>query len=124
MGHAGASTMHGGSDARAKIRALEEAGATMVTHPAQFGNVLEPLLKQRIKKADSMSAHSMVSCHSNPRGDGSDSCGLFRKSGRQICTRNETCIRSIEDLVGIFNQHSGSINGETFTLRALVALTC
>ena len=63
MGHAGASTTHGGSEARAKIRALKEAEVTIVTHPAQFGDVLKPLLEQRTSKANSGSARGMVSIH-------------------------------------------------------------
>ena len=64
MGHAGASTIHGGSGAKAKIRALEQAGAIIVTHPAQFGDVLKPLLTQRMNKANSGNAPVMVSIHS------------------------------------------------------------
>ncbi len=61
MGHAGAYLNFGGTNAKAKIRALEEAGATIVTHPAQFGDVMKPLLQQRMAKANSRSAHGMVS---------------------------------------------------------------
>ena len=60
MGHAGAYLDYGGTDAKAKIRALEEAGATIVTHPAQFGDVMKPLLEQRMAKASFRSAHGMV----------------------------------------------------------------
>lgn len=44
MGHAGAFTAPGDPDARAKIRALEEAGVEMVNHPEKFGNVMKRLL--------------------------------------------------------------------------------
>jgi succinyl-CoA synthetase alpha subunit len=44
MGHAGAWAAPGEADARAKWKALENAGATMVDHPAKFGSVLKSLL--------------------------------------------------------------------------------
>ncbi|KAH8883980.1 hypothetical protein GQ53DRAFT_407900 [Thozetella sp. PMI_491] len=40
MGHAGAFTIAGEPSARAKIAALEGAGATIVNHPAKFGDAL------------------------------------------------------------------------------------
>lgn len=51
MGHAGAYVTYGDGDAKAKIHALKEAGATIVTHPPQFGDVLKPLLEQRVARA-------------------------------------------------------------------------
>ena len=51
MGHAGAYIGLGGHSAKQKIRILEEAGATIVTHPAQFGDVMKPLLKQPATEA-------------------------------------------------------------------------
>ncbi|KAK3695238.1 succinyl-CoA synthetase-like protein [Podospora appendiculata] len=44
MGHAGAFTAVGEPDARTKIAALEDAGVTMVNHPAKFGGVLKAIL--------------------------------------------------------------------------------
>lgn len=46
MGHAGAFTVSGEPDAVAKIRAFQEAGVTMVNHPAKFGEVMKTLLGQ------------------------------------------------------------------------------
>lgn len=47
MGHAGAFTAIGEPDARAKITALEDAGVTMVNHPAKIGDVLRKKLEAR-----------------------------------------------------------------------------
>ncbi|KAK3337366.1 succinyl-CoA synthetase-like protein [Cercophora scortea] len=45
MGHAGAFTAVGEPDARTKIAALQDAGVTMVNHPAKFGGVLKAILE-------------------------------------------------------------------------------
>lgn len=47
MGHAGAVRMFGDVDARTKIKALEDAGVVMVTHPGQFGEGMCKLLGRR-----------------------------------------------------------------------------
>lgn len=47
MGHAGAFTTAGEPGAKAKIAALESAGATIVGHPAQFGDALKAKLAAR-----------------------------------------------------------------------------
>ncbi|OCK75931.1 succinyl-CoA ligase-like protein subunit alpha [Lepidopterella palustris CBS 459.81] len=44
MGHAGAWTGIGEGTSESKYRALENAGVTMVDHPAKFGNVMKGLL--------------------------------------------------------------------------------
>lgn len=44
MGHAGAFTIAGEPDARQKIKAFEDAGVTMVNHPAKFGEAMKRLL--------------------------------------------------------------------------------
>lgn len=46
MGHAGAFTVSGEPDALAKIKAFQDAGVTMVNHPAKFGEVMKTLLGQ------------------------------------------------------------------------------
>ncbi len=61
MGHAGAYVGYAGGEAKAKIDALEKAGATIVTHPAHFGNVVKRLLEQRVARASLGSAHGWVS---------------------------------------------------------------
>ncbi|KAL2257904.1 hypothetical protein VTK26DRAFT_8988 [Humicola hyalothermophila] len=47
MGHAGAFTIVGEPDAKAKIAALEAAGAMIVDHPAKFGGTLRARLEGR-----------------------------------------------------------------------------
>ncbi|KAL2171905.1 hypothetical protein VTG60DRAFT_1292 [Thermothelomyces hinnuleus] len=47
MGHAGAFTIPGEPDAKAKIAALEAAGATVVDHPAKIGGALKARLDPR-----------------------------------------------------------------------------
>ena len=44
MGHAGAFTLPGEPDAATKIKALQDAGVTIVNHPAKFGNAMKTLL--------------------------------------------------------------------------------
>lgn len=44
MGHAGAFTLPGESDAQAKIKRLQDAGVTIVNHPAKFGSAMKSLL--------------------------------------------------------------------------------
>ncbi|KAF2102928.1 succinyl-CoA ligase subunit alpha [Rhizodiscina lignyota] len=44
MGHAGAWSAPGESSAAQKYKILEDAGVTMVNHPAKFGNVMKGLL--------------------------------------------------------------------------------
>lgn len=44
MGHAGAFTLPGEPDARTKIKHLEDAGVTIVNHPAKFGDAMKSLL--------------------------------------------------------------------------------
>jgi succinyl-CoA synthetase alpha subunit len=44
MGHAGAFTLPGEPDAATKIRHLEDAGVTVVNHPAKFGDAMKLLL--------------------------------------------------------------------------------
>lgn len=44
MGHAGAWAAPGEADGRAKIKALEDAGAVLVNHPEKFGEGMKTLL--------------------------------------------------------------------------------
>lgn len=44
MGHAGAWMGIGEGTAESKYRALENAGVTMVDHPAKFGGVMKDML--------------------------------------------------------------------------------
>ena len=48
MGHAGAFTVAGEPDAAAKIAALKDAGATVINHPAKFGEVFKAKLRGRL----------------------------------------------------------------------------
>src|SRR6187399_2254668 len=45
MGHAGAFTIAGEPGAKAKMAALENAGAMLVNHPAKFGQLLKARLE-------------------------------------------------------------------------------
>lgn len=45
MGHAGAWIAPGEPDAKAKYNALHKAGATLVSHPEQFGPRMKTLLQ-------------------------------------------------------------------------------
>ena len=45
MGHAGAFTLPGEPDALTKIKNLEDAGVTVVNHPAKFGDAMKVLLR-------------------------------------------------------------------------------
>jgi succinyl-CoA synthetase alpha subunit len=56
MGHAGAFLVPGEPDVRAKIRALEEVGVTMVNHPAKFGDSMMGLLGQSGRASTGASA--------------------------------------------------------------------
>ncbi|KAL1961945.1 hypothetical protein VTN77DRAFT_726 [Rasamsonia byssochlamydoides] len=47
MGHAGAWAAPGEPDARAKYKALEDAGAVLVSHPEEFGEGMKTLLSNR-----------------------------------------------------------------------------
>lgn len=53
MGHAGAFTIAGEPDARTKIASLEAAGATIVDHPAKFGDALKTRLEQKFETGSS-----------------------------------------------------------------------
>lgn len=44
MGHAGAFTLPGEPDALAKVKRLQDAGVTIVNHPAKFGEAMKTLL--------------------------------------------------------------------------------
>lgn len=46
MGHAGAWAAPGEATADQKYKALQDAGATMVSHPEKFGNVMKTLLSK------------------------------------------------------------------------------
>lgn len=46
MGHAGATIRAGERSAKAKVKALEEAGVTIVNHPSKFGDGMRKLLNR------------------------------------------------------------------------------
>jgi succinyl-CoA synthetase alpha subunit len=50
MGHAGAWTAPGDPDAKTKYKALEDAGAVLVSHPEKFGNGMKTLLSNRASR--------------------------------------------------------------------------
>jgi succinyl-CoA synthetase alpha subunit len=51
MGHAGAWAAPGEPDARAKMRALEDAGAVIVNHPENFGEGMKMLLSNKGRRS-------------------------------------------------------------------------
>lgn len=48
MGHAGAFVGPGERSARAKVKALEDAGVTIVNHPSKFGTRMKELLGSQV----------------------------------------------------------------------------
>jgi succinyl-CoA synthetase alpha subunit len=56
MGHAGAFTVPGEPDALEKIKALEQAGVTIVNHPAKFGDTMKRLLGETGRESSRASA--------------------------------------------------------------------
>ena len=49
MGHSGAFIGRGEGDAMSKIRALEDAGAVITSHPEKFGGVMKQLLAAHVR---------------------------------------------------------------------------
>lgn len=50
MGHAGAWAAPGEPDARAKYKALQNAGAVLVNHPEKFGEGMRDLLSNTTRR--------------------------------------------------------------------------
>ncbi|KAF2198270.1 hypothetical protein GQ43DRAFT_483443 [Delitschia confertaspora ATCC 74209] len=68
MGHAGAWTGLGEGTSESKYRALENAGVTMVDHPAKFGSVMKDILAKsgsNFKKMEQSLAQQRRSFHSS-----------------------------------------------------------
>jgi succinyl-CoA synthetase alpha subunit len=53
MGHAGAWAAPGDPDAKHKYKALEQAGAVLVSHPEKFGNGMKTLLSSKARPTTS-----------------------------------------------------------------------
>ncbi|KAG7292343.1 hypothetical protein NEMBOFW57_002378 [Staphylotrichum longicolle] len=89
MGHAGAFTIAGEPDARTKIASLEAAGATIVDHPAKFGDALKARLEQKFETGSSalgqqQQRHLHISeekCMDLLREAGGINCGAYSGSG-------------------------------------------
>jgi succinyl-CoA synthetase alpha subunit len=58
MGHAGAFTLPGEPDALTKIKYLEDAGVTIVNHPAKFGEAMKVLLDKSGRSSSSSATSS------------------------------------------------------------------
>jgi succinyl-CoA synthetase alpha subunit len=70
MGHAGAWAAPGENSAERKHSILEEAGATMVDHPEQFGGVIQTLLRQSgrdVSSKTNVQAHQRRGYHTSGR---------------------------------------------------------
>jgi len=93
MGHAGAFTIPGEPEAKAKIAALEAAGATIVDHPAKFGNAL----KTRLEARGSVSTPAS-------RGDGLSSQGPGGGQFRQYHTATRRPERRKQSPVSLSRQ--------------------
>ncbi|CAN9217229.1 unnamed protein product [Alternaria alternata] len=68
MGHAGAWVGLGEGTAASKYKALENAGVTMVDHPAKFGGVMKDILAKaggNVKKTEQSTAHQRRSYHTS-----------------------------------------------------------
>jgi succinyl-CoA synthetase alpha subunit len=50
MGHAGAWAAPGEAEGRAKVKALEDAGAVLVNHPEKFGEGMKTLLSNTARR--------------------------------------------------------------------------
>ncbi|KAK2761545.1 hypothetical protein FQN54_001373 [Arachnomyces sp. PD_36] len=59
MGHAGAWAAPGEAEGRAKIKALEDAGAVLVNHPEKFGEGMKALLRNSAKRPITTSASAL-----------------------------------------------------------------
>ncbi|CAG8958918.1 hypothetical protein HYFRA_00012915 [Hymenoscyphus fraxineus] len=68
MGHAGAFLLPGDPDALTKIRGLEDAGVTIVNHPAKFGDVMTGLLRHQTPTWRKRIFGSMVGSAAQTRG--------------------------------------------------------
>lgn len=83
MGHAGAWAAPGEPDAKLKYKALEEAGAVLVSHPEKFGNGMKTLLGS--KGRPTTSNVRFVACLQRNK--------ILTKIIRLSVTRNEGFIR-------------------------------
>ena len=60
MGHAGAYVAAGEKTARAKVRALEKAGAVVTNHPSKFGAVMKQLVQPGGARAQRRNLHALT----------------------------------------------------------------
>ncbi|KAK7556958.1 succinyl-CoA synthetase-like protein [Phyllosticta citricarpa] len=63
MGHAGAWVGPGENSAEVKYKTLQDAGAVMVDHPSQFGQMMRTLLAERERKVKEIAAADLLSQH-------------------------------------------------------------
>ncbi|KAK3394844.1 succinyl-CoA synthetase-like protein [Podospora didyma] len=109
MGHAGAFTTAGEPDALAKIAALEEAGVTIISYPAKFGEVLRARLQ----------------VHAIPLRSGSRSGTLTRRQFHTAAERQQRYFYLPEDKCLDLLRTAGQVNCATYTghgVRRLLAV--
>ncbi|KAB5580133.1 succinyl-CoA synthetase-like protein [Coniochaeta sp. 2T2.1] len=89
MGHAGAFTIPGEPDAKSKIQALQDAGVTMVDHPAKFGDGIKRRLEAQSTIQSSSAASSPFSTGTQRRSIHT----LLRRPTRPHTKRNPMIIQ-------------------------------
>ncbi|KAF1919781.1 succinyl-CoA ligase-like protein subunit alpha [Ampelomyces quisqualis] len=99
MGHAGAWTGLGEGTAESKFKALENAGVTMVDHPARFGAVMKDILSQSgrsVKKIEQSAASAQRrSYHTSrasrrPTADNTIFCSFWQKRLLHLSTEHNS----------------------------------
>lgn len=83
MGHAGAFILPGEPDAATKIKVLQDAGVTMINHPAKFGEAMKGLLGTKTRtSSQSVTAAASRAFHTMSRSRG------LHTSARRPLTRD------------------------------------
>jgi succinyl-CoA synthetase alpha subunit len=86
MGHAGAFTIPGEPDAKAKIQALQDVGVTMVDHPAKFGEAI----KRRLQAQNSVQASSFAKSPPTAGTQNRNFHTFLRRPAESLHQRNPT----------------------------------
>ncbi|EON96947.1 putative succinyl- ligase alpha-chain protein [Phaeoacremonium minimum UCRPA7] len=117
MGHAGAFTLFGEPEAKAKIEALKAAGATMVHHPAKFGDALRERLQGSVGDLERISKRAnrvtqQRGLHTAARPSNRSSQSLSKTPGlqqrRNIYLSEDRCFDLLRQESGInAGQYSG-----------------
>jgi len=83
MGHAGAFTLPGEPDALTKIKYLQDAGVTIVDHPAQFGDAMSALLGRSSKSSSLSTGAGKRGLHTMRRIRPTNTSSAFQISAQQ-----------------------------------------